>query len=140
MSTLKEISSQHLFNFPKGAIETARRKENTLSRKIVVMHNQECIFLKIDDIACARANGAYTDLHLMNGECILVCKNLKVLAEKLPENEFYRVHKSYIINTNAISRYVKSDGGYIILENGMNVPVSIRKKEALTDLIDSLSL
>src|SRR5690606_12151767 len=92
-----------------------RNRNSLLGRKIVVMDKQECIFLRIDDIAYAEANGAYTDVYLINGKKMLVCKNLKAFSVKLPEDEFLRVHKSYIINVNCISKYVKSDGGYLIL-------------------------
>lgn len=128
------------FNLANMITETARTAKNYITRKIVVMDKQECIFLKMDDISCAEANGAYTNVYLTNGKKMVICKNLKALSEKLPENEFIRVHKSYVININAISRYVKSDGGYLILESGMNIPVSTRKKDLLINLVEQLSL
>lgn len=111
-----------------------------LHRKIIVMDKQECLFLKIDQISCAEASGAYTYVYLTDGKKMLVCKNIKAFAEKLPQDEFVRVHKSYIINVNAISKYVKSDGGYLVLDNGKNIPVSVRKKHALTGLLENWSI
>lgn len=107
-----------------------------LKRKIVVMDKQVCVFLKIDDIAYAEANGAYTIVYFLNGKKMIVCKNMKSFSERLPESEFIRVHKSYIININSIDKYVKSDGGYLILENGQNIPVSVRKRQYVVSLID----
>ncbi len=114
-------------------------KQN-MQRKIVVIDKQECVFLKVDDIVCAEANGAYTNIFLVGGKSYIVCKNLKTFSEKLPEEEFYRVHKSYVINVNYIAKYVKSDGGYLILDNGMNIPVSVRKREGFTKKIEAIIL
>ena len=67
---------------------------------------------------------------------MVVCKNMKTFSERLPESEFIRVHKSYIININSIDKYMKSDGGYLILEGGQNIPVSVRKKQTVVDLVE----
>lgn len=109
-------------------------------RKIVVTDRQESVFLKVDDIVCAEANGAYTNVFLSNGKSYMVCKNLKTFSEKLPHEDFYRVHKSYVINVNSIAKYIKSDGGYLVLDNGMNVPVSVRKREGFTKMMEEVVL
>lgn len=107
-----------------------------LKRKIVLMDKQECVFVRLDDIVYAEAKGAYTEVHLSTKKTLIVCKNIKTFSERLPDSEFIRVHKSYIININYIEKYVKSDGGYLILENGKNIPVSVRKRQTLQDLVD----
>lgn len=109
---------------------------HNLRRKIVVMDKQSCVFIKIDDIAYVEANGSYTTVHFLNGENMVVCKNMKTFSERLPESEFVRVHKSYSVNINTIVKYVKSDGGYLILEGGENIPVSMRKKQIIANLIE----
>lgn len=120
--------------------ETVRSENTIQSRKIVVMDKQECLFLKIDDIMHAEANGAYTKVYLINGKSIIVCKNLKAFSDKLPDSEFIRVHKSFIINTNYINKYVKSDGGYLVMENGKSIPISVRKKETVINFVAQLLL
>ena len=119
-------------------IEFAKHKPtvHNLRRKIVVMDKQACVFLKIDDIAYAEANGSYTNVYFLNGKKMVVCKNMKTFSERLPDSEFIRVHKSYIININSIDKYMKSDGGYLILEGGQNIPVSVRKKQTVVDLVE----
>lgn len=119
---------------------TPQTEKSLLQGTIVVMDKQECIFLKTDDIEYAEANGAYTHVFLTNGKELLVCKNLKTFSLKLPEGNFFRIHKSYIVNINAISKYVKSEGGYLILRNGKSIPVSGRKKECLLRLVEQLAL
>jgi two-component system LytT family response regulator len=113
---------------------------NLLGRKIVVMDKQECIFINLGDISYAEASGSYANIYLNTGNKIVISKNLKALADKLPTDEFIRVHKSYIININSIHKYIKSDGGSIILENNKSIPVSIRKKDVMTRLVEKLLL
>ena len=108
--------------------------------KIVLMDKQECIFLKITDIYYVEAQGAYSCVHFNNERKMLVSKNVKVFAMKLPEEHFCRIHKSYLVNVNYISKYVKSDGGYVLMENGTILPVSIRKKDTFMQLVDKLSV
>jgi two-component system, LytTR family, response regulator len=109
-------------------------------QKIVVMDKQECIFLKVKNICYIEANGAYSNIYLQDGKKMVVSKNVKVFAEKLSESSFCRIHKSYLININFISKYVKSDGGYLIMENGASIPVSVRRKESLLHLVEQLAL
>lgn len=120
--------------------ELKRSTQFQLKRKLIVMDKQECVFLKIDDIQHAEASGSYTQLYLTNGNKMLVSKNIKAIMDKLPEDEFIRVHKSYVININSIAKYVKSDGGYLVLDNGNNIPVSVRKRHELTKALESWSL
>lgn len=115
-------------------------KEGSFDTKIVVMDKQECIFIKIGSIYYVEADGAYSILYLHDGRKMVVSKNVKVFSSKLPEYHFCRIHKSYLVNVNYISKYVKSDGGYIIMENGTMLPVSVRKKDSLMQLVDHLAL
>ncbi len=115
-------------------------EQETHEQKIVVMDKQECIFLKVKNICYIEADGAYSNIYLQDGKKMVVSKNVKVFAEKLSEASFCRIHKSYLININFISKYVKSDGGYLIMENGASIPVSVRKKDSLLHLVEQLAL
>ena len=63
-------------------------------------------------------------------------KLLKLIEELLPNQTFYRIHKSYIVNLNLIKKYVKNDGTHVVLENDIRLDVSDRnKKEFLEKLL-----
>ena len=136
------LNFQEIENKPCKTIALAKPEtiNHRLKRKIIVMDKQECVFLKLDDIIYAEAKGAYTYIYLSNGKKMMVCKNIKTFSERLPESEFIRVHKSYIININSIDKYIKSDGGYLILENGDNIPVSVRKRKIVTEFVEQWSV
>lgn len=111
-----------------------------LGSKLVVMDRQECTFLNINHIAYVEADGPYSTIFLANGTKMVVCKNVKVFTERLNELSFWRIHKSYLVNIRYISKYIRGDGGRVILENGANLPVSIKKKNSIMQLIEAMAL
>jgi len=52
----------------------------------------------------------------------------------LDEERFYRVHRSNIINLKYIDKYVKGEGGYVVMKQGPRIPVSRRRKESFLQL------
>jgi two-component system LytT family response regulator len=92
-------------------------------------------FIAIEDIILCKADGSYTRFILKNKNALLVSKHLKEYENLLADQQFMRVHNSYLINLNEVKKYIKSDGGYIIMSNDMNVSISPRKKD---DLIDAM--
>lgn len=97
--------------------------------KISVATNQGVIFINIADILFCEATGSYTTLFLKNKEKLVTSKTLKDFEELLTDHQFFRIHHSYLIHINEISRYIKGDGGTVLMSNGAELPVSKRKKE-----------
>jgi two-component system LytT family response regulator len=64
-----------------------------------------------------------------------VSKTLKEYDDLLSDHNFFRIHNSYLININSIKKYVKGDGGYVVLSNNTSLDVSKRKKEAFLNRI-----
>ena len=85
-------------------------------------------FLDIDQIIRCEADSNYCNIYLGNGKKHIATKTLKKIQEILPEEIFFRVHKSHIINMNYVKEYKKSDGGMAILKNDIEVEVSRRNK------------
>jgi two-component system LytT family response regulator len=64
---------------------------------------------------------------------------MKEYAELLSGSGMIRVHQSHLVNINYIDRFVKKDGGYLLLKEGTKIPVSpILKKQVLQALTDHL--
>jgi two-component system LytT family response regulator len=66
---------------------------------------------------------------LLNNRKITVSKTLKDFEELLPASIFVRIHHSYIININCVERYIKGEGGEVLMKNGVHLDVARRKKE-----------
>ena len=86
-------------------------------------------FIEVSSIIYCKAEGSYTKFILHGGTELLVSKHLKEYETLLLEQGFMRVHNSYLIHLKAVKKYVKADGGYIIMDNGDTVNVSRSKKD-----------
>lgn len=117
------------------------KKSNDLSfQKIALptMHSYELV--PLNNIIVCESNNNYTDVRLNNGQHFLISKTLKQIEDLLDMPPFFRVHNSYLVNLQYAIRYMKGEGGYLVLNNDMTVPVSRSKKEELLKLITHLSV
>ena len=64
----------------------------------------------------------------------LITKTLGNVEEMLEGGDFFRVHKQFLVNMRQISRYVRTDGGYLIMPNGVSIPVSRSRREEFGEL------
>jgi two-component system LytT family response regulator len=87
--------------------------------------------IKIDSIISCEADSNYTTLHLKGNRKMVVCRNLKDMGELLEDHSFTRVHRCYVVNLNEVEKFVKGEGGYLIMSDGSSVDVSRNKKEEL---------
>lgn len=88
-----------------------------------------------DEVVRLESDGSYTFLHLRDRDKILISKPIGELEPKLSIGKFYRVHRSHIVNIDFIDKYVREDGGYVLLINGDIVPVSRYKKDAFINFL-----
>lgn len=106
--------------------------------KISLYTQNKIIVVNIEDIIRCKSDNNYTTFYFKDNSKILVSKTLKYYADMLIEVGFIRVHQSHLINKQQIKEFIKSDGGYIILNNNTNIPVSVRKKAEVIDYLKSL--
>ncbi|MES2829427.1 MAG: LytTR family DNA-binding domain-containing protein [Bacteroidota bacterium] len=104
-------------------------------QKIAVPLADKIEFITISKIIRLEAEGNYTHFYLEDGKHYLVCKTLKDYQELLEQYQFIRTHQSHLINFNKISSYIKTDGGYIAMEGGSQVPISRQKREEVLSRI-----
>jgi len=92
-----------------------------------------------NEIVYFKSDGNYSTLFLTSKRTVVVSKTLKHFSEKLPEKQFLRVHKSYVINLSHVKRYVKTDGGELIMSNNDVLPVSRNFRSELLKIIQNYS-
>lgn len=115
-------------------------KQNSI-RKMALPVAEGLIFVDVDDISHLEADGAYTHFHFSNGKKIIVSKKIKEFEEALAiQNNFYRTHRSFIINLKKIKQYIKQEGGYILLENEIQIPLARERKDEFISVIERISL
>lgn len=92
--------------------------------------------VNINEIAFLEADSNYTWVNLIQDQRYLVSRTLKEFESMLNFPQFFRSHKSYLVNLNHVAKYVRGQGGYLILINKANVPVSRTQKTALMNVIN----
>lgn len=97
--------------------------------KITIPTLEGFLFVPVADIIHCLGDTNYTHIHLKDGQKILSSKSLKVYEEMLAPNNFFRIHKSHLINMSYLTKYVKGEGGRVIMTDGSELEVSRRKKE-----------
>ncbi|MEZ4858852.1 MAG: LytTR family DNA-binding domain-containing protein [Flavobacteriaceae bacterium] len=105
-------------------------KQTGVAGKITIPLQNGFEVLQVEDILYCQADDNYTQIFLKDKKK-LVSKTLKYFEDMLTENGFARVHKSYLVNVNAIVEYKKGKGGSVVLENGKEIMVSPSKKKEL---------
>ncbi|PSG91545.1 LytR/AlgR family response regulator transcription factor [Aurantibacter aestuarii] len=124
-------------------VESIKLKENALQEKILVpittgvqgkitIPQQDGFeILETKDIMFCKADDNYTEIYLNTNKKKVVSKTLKYFDEILADSGFARIHKSYLVNINEITKYVKGKGGSVILSNGKELSVSASRKADL---------
>jgi len=96
-------------------------------------------FVNFEEIIVLEADGMYTKITVNNSSEILVSKPLKHFVELLGSQPmFYKPHRSYLINLNYIKKYIKKEGGYIVMDNNKTVSISKDKKEEFLMIVQSI--
>jgi two-component system, LytTR family, response regulator len=113
-------------------------EKNSQSRKLVLKTAGEFNIVDISDIVYCQSDNSYTTFYFNNNESIIVSKGMKEYEDLLTEYNFFRPHNSYLVNLNFVKKLDKSDGGFLVLKTGKEIPVSIRKKARLISVLDSL--
>jgi len=102
----------------------------------LILHSKESIdIIKKSDIQYIKAESNYSKVFAQNNNGLITTKTLMDLEQYLDPNQYMRVHRSYIVNLNYVSKLETTDGIIIKLSNGADIPVSRRKKDEVLKAI-----
>jgi len=87
--------------------------------------------VEIDAIISCSSDSNYTNFFLRNNKKLTASRTMKDVEELLSDYPFLRVHHSYLVNLNEIHKYVKGEGGYLVMSDGSHIDVSRSRKEML---------
>ena len=108
-------------------------KQPVQQQKIAFPKREGYEFIPAENIQYCHAEGAYTNIYLAGGKKFLVSKTLGDIEEMLPHEIFARIHHSTIVNINAVTHYIKTDGGYVVMNTNEKLMVSKARKEVLLE-------
>jgi two-component system, LytTR family, response regulator len=144
---LKPVDLNDLRQAVKKAMERIRQKSgaeniNNLLQNIKKPAGHQRIafpgrdgfeFIEAHKIIYAQAEGSYTHVFLNDKRKIIISKTLSDIEEMLPPENFQRIHHSTLVNLGHVTHLFKSDGGYVLLDNGEKLAISKSKKDSLMD-------
>ena len=87
-------------------------------------------FFGVDRIVRCEADSNYTHVHLQDARKMLLSRTLKDVDEMLSPHGFFRCHQSLLINPAHLSKFVRSEGGYLVMDDGANVPLAKSRRDA----------
>ena len=102
-------------------------------QKIGVIHRGEHLMVQVDEIMYLVSDGKYTRIHIKDVN-YLILKNLKDFEEMLPPSLFSRIHYGHIININYVSKVQKGRGGNVIMQDGTELEIAVRRKDEFLKL------
>lgn len=102
--------------------------KKAVTQRIAIPTSEGLQFLRLNEIIYLEANVNYTFFYVANGQKYIVSRTLKDFEEMLPVDTFVRIHNSYIINKDFAEKYIRGDGGQVVLTNGAILDVAKRKK------------
>jgi len=104
---------------------------STPINKIAMPTMEGLQMIPVESIISCESDSNYTVLQLKNNKKLIVSRTLKEIEELLEEHSFVRVHRCYLANLNEVEKYVKGEGGYLVMSDGSSIDVSRNKKEML---------
>lgn len=108
-------------------------------QKLVLKTADKIYSVNIQDIINCESDKNYTTFYFINAPKLVVSTNLKEYETLLGPHNFFRTHKSHLINMTYFDHFIKSEGGNtIVMKNNSVIPLSIRKKDEFLVLLDSL--
>lgn len=118
-------------------LENIRKRVDNFKR--IALSNSDGIHLfEISDIIRCESEDNYTKFYIKNSKPILISKTLKEYEDLLTEHGFERIHQSHLINIAYLKSYIKKDGGYVVMADDSNLPISQRKRDRLQELLRTL--
>jgi two-component system, LytTR family, response regulator len=108
------------------------------NHRIALSTLEGLLFVNVKDIVYCESSGPYTKFIFKEGDKIITSKHLKEYEDLLSGYEFFRIHKSYLVNLQEIKKYIRGEGGQLIMSNGSTLSVSKQRKESFLRIYSGL--
>lgn len=139
---LKPVDPEELLQcvtrFRKEAGKGSDPSTVSLIKPLAIPIKEGVVFVKCEDIICVEGDGSYTTLYAEGNQRYVSSKHLKEIEDLLPASMFFRIHKSHVINIHRVHKYLKTDGYYVQMDDGVILEVARRRKDDLLRLLQGV--
>lgn len=118
----------------ENLIQILQQQQLKTEHRIALPTAKETRFARTEEIIRCESSNTYTTFYLVSGEKIMVSKPIYEFEELLADYQFIRCHQSHIVNKKYIKSWVKANGGYLLLYDKTEVPVSRQKRDGFKEL------
>lgn len=115
------------------------RKESILSNKIAIPTTDGIELIDICEIIYCNSQSNYTVIYTLSGKPITISKTLKEMEKCLEKFTFIRVHQSFLVNSKHIKKYIRNDGGFLLMVDNSQIPISQSKKSSVINFFEKLN-
>lgn len=125
-------------NIDERLVHLLKNVQGNKNNKIAIPTQEGLEFVASDQIVRCEAQGSYTLLFMKDNKQVLSSRTLKEFESLLISQGFYRIHHTHLINLDYIQKYHKGNGGYVVIKDGISIPVSRRKKDDFLKKLNTL--
>jgi two-component system, LytTR family, response regulator len=127
-SSIEKIKSRQV-SISKTQLQMATTVHNKHLPDTIAMPTSDGLnFVSVNDIVYCTADGSYTRMFLVDKSEVLLSKTLGDLDELLRDNKFFRIHHSTLVNLRQVKKYIRGEGGDVIMSNGTSLQVARTRK------------
>ncbi len=112
-------------------------EKSTQIKKVVLKTSTDLHIVNLHDITYCKSDNNYTKFYFKSESPITVSKGMKEYEKLFSDYGFIRPHNSFLVNLNYITKLDKTDGGFLIMQDNTEIPVSVRRKAKLLQIFDS---
>lgn len=107
-------------------------------KRFAVPTMEGLILINPEEIMYIKSDGPYSHFYFADGRHLLISKTLREAEETLPAHLFFRIHNSYMVNMQYVQKYLRGEGGEVVMRNGLQLPVSRNRKQEFLNLLERI--
>lgn len=119
--------------------DSITQQKLSLNGRLALPVKDGIFYLTVSEIIRIESDGGYSTFYVCDGKKYVVSRNLKDYEDLLPEKEFFRIHKSHLINIRKVKKYIRTDGNFLEMEDGSIVEVARRKKDEFLQMMNYMN-
>lgn len=115
----------------EALVQNIRVQTHAGLESIALPTHEGFMMVHVNDVRYLQADSNYTWVHHSDNKRYLVTKTLRDMEEILHFPQYFRAHKSFLVNLNHVDKYIRGQGGYLVMKDHTQIPVSRTQKDEL---------